>query len=154
MSELHPIRHCTAAALKPISPLAVVFSIRFIFSPKDMSYASAAAKNSQGGGAHASQEYLEGSHGITGSSQNEESPDVDSNKVNVVPAGTDLHHLETESHQEFEKAQAAAEEELKKLQQEASKAAEAAKREAHKAKKWAGEEGEKLTEDAKKAEKT
>ena len=75
-----------------------------------MSYASAAAKNSQGGGAKPSQEYLEGSHGIAG--QSDSSPDVDSSKVNTVPAGTDLHKLETESREKFDQAQAAAEEEL------------------------------------------
>lgn len=53
-------------------------------SQTTMSYANAAAKNSSGGGAQPSSEFLEGSHSAGGANAPSGSLDVDSNKVSIA----------------------------------------------------------------------
>lgn len=62
-------------------------------------------------------------------------PDVDSGKVNIVPSGTDLDHIRTESAEEADKAIQRARAEAERAQKEAKDLAQKAKKQAGKAEK-------------------
>ncbi|CAO1630535.1 unnamed protein product [Sympodiomycopsis kandeliae] len=80
-----------------------------------MSYAAAAEKNSQGGGAKPS--------------------NVDSGKVNVIPSDSDLEHLKTETAEAAEKAKTFAAQESKRLSEESKKLGKDISKRADKAEK-------------------
>ncbi|KAL9935165.1 hypothetical protein V8E36_006241 [Tilletia maclaganii] len=75
-------------------------------------------------------------------------PDVNSRKVNVVPANTDLHHLHTQTEQDGAEVEAHAEEQARAAKQQAEQAAKSAEQTAHKAKDRAQEEADKLAKRA------
>ncbi|CEH14547.1 hypothetical protein CBOM_02383 [Ceraceosorus bombacis] len=99
-----------------------------------MSYASVAAKDAppQSEQPVPSAHYAEGRNAGNYTSAH---PDVDSGKVNIVPSGTDLDHIRTESAEEADKAIQRARAEAERAQKEAKDLAERAKKQAGKAEK-------------------
>ncbi|PWN48249.1 hypothetical protein IE53DRAFT_319775 [Violaceomyces palustris] len=98
-----------------------------------MSYASVAAKNAppESQQPHPDPNLLEGRQ--PHDDVNQGAPDVNSSKVNVVPAGTDLEHIKTESAEAYEEAQIKIKQQALAINEEKEKAEKKVKDSIHSA---------------------
>ncbi len=101
-----------------------------------MSYASIAAENAPPKSEQPKPDpgLLEG-HNESHTDVNPNSLDVNSGKINVVPADSDLEHLKTQSQEAYDEAVSKAREQRRQLEQDAKKASDSAKSTANDAKK-------------------